>query len=131
MLDGFSGSKNDFLEDRKDKLFQKLTNEGIAPRQKINLAEAALIWYFKPDYNVIYKESFPTLGPQGYLECYQLRKNSISMELSTVEQLNCQLYSSYVERGFTHIFHYTLHTEQEKRSVYQFFPDFHVAGLQN
>ncbi|MDR6809672.1 hypothetical protein J2Y45_006749 [Dyadobacter sp. BE34] len=130
-LDGLSDSKNDFLEDQKDKLFQKLTKEGIGPSQEINLAEAALIRYFRPDYNVIYKESFPKLGHQGYLECYVLGINSISMELSTVEQLNCQFYSSHVERKFTHIFHYTLHTEQEKQSMYQFFPDFKVPGLQN
>jgi len=41
-LDGLSDSKNDFLEGQKDKLFQKLTNEGIDPSQKINWAEVAL-----------------------------------------------------------------------------------------
>lgn len=130
-LDGISESKDNILEDQKDKLFEKLTREGLDRAQEVNLAEAALIRYFKPAYNVIYKQSFPKFGHQGYSECYELGINSISMELPTVEQLNCQIYSSHVARKFRHIFHYTLHTEQEKQSMYQFFPDFQVPGLQN
>ncbi|PSL18601.1 hypothetical protein CLV60_13028 [Dyadobacter jiangsuensis] len=130
-LDGISESKNDFGEGQKDKLFEKLTREGIGRRQEVNIAEAALIRYFQPTYNVVYKWSFPKFGHQGYLECYELGINSITIELATVEQLNCQLYSSHTERKHDHIFHYTLHTEEDKQNMYQFFPDFQVPGLQN
>ena len=49
--------------------------------QIINIAEAALINYFKPKYNVNFKENFPNKNHKGYKQYFELDYNSIVVEL--------------------------------------------------
>ncbi|MCR4781822.1 MAG: hypothetical protein K5851_03655 [Lachnospiraceae bacterium] len=49
--------------------------------QVINIAEAAIINYFKPAYNKMYKENFPNENHKGYKQYYDLDYNALTVEI--------------------------------------------------
>ena len=75
------------IENKKVKHF--LENEGmlLTERQKINLTEAALINYFEPEYNVNFKEIFPSTQHKSYSDCYKLDVRAINIEVGTHEHI--------------------------------------------
>ena len=63
--------------------------------QVINIMEAALINYFKPEYNVNFVENFPNENHKGYKQYFELDYNSLCVEIDLeFDSLNwVQLYS--------------------------------------
>lgn len=49
--------------------------------QVINIAEAAIINYFKPEYNKMYVENFPDVNHKGYKQYYDLDYNTLTVEI--------------------------------------------------
>ena len=49
--------------------------------QVINIAEAAIINYFKPEYNKMYVENFPDVNHKGYKQYYDLDYNALIVEI--------------------------------------------------
>jgi hypothetical protein len=85
----------------------------ITEQQQINFTEAALIRYFQPEYNVIYKDSFPNPAHATYAECYDLDLNMVVAEIST-EDVFLQLYSPSVPPRWLHFAQFELHNTDEK-----------------
>lgn len=122
MMDGRTKYTEEELnadEERRPKIFDKLNYEGINEQQKINFTEAALIKYFQPKYNVIYKDSFPNPAHKTYSECYDLDINAVAIELQTAEMINCYMYSEAVEKAPWHMHHFLLNSEEERRSIFK------------
>jgi len=122
MMDGRTKFSEDELKEddiRRKKVNEKLNWEGINEQQKINFTEAALIRYFQPKYNKIYKDSFPNPAHSTYSECYELDINAVCIELQTYEMINCCFYSDEVEPAPWNMHHFLLNSEEERKSMFE------------
>jgi len=84
-VNGQKGNK-----ERDDNLSEHFfNNQGFkfSENQIINFTEAALIRYFKPKYNIEFKDSFPNKSHKSYSECYKLDIKALNIELDTSEHI--------------------------------------------
>ncbi len=88
----------------------------LTPTQRIKLTEAALINYFRPRYNIEYKENFPNIKHSSYDECYKLDINAVSIEINT----ELHFFSKRIRTKNTHFKRYFLSTDEERRKVFDF-----------
>jgi len=102
-----------------DKHIREVLGHVVSDQLEINLAEAALIRYFQPEYNKIYKNSFPNPAHSTYADCYSLDLNTINVEVST-EDLGSRLMSARVPPHWTHLATYPLHSAEERRAMFDF-----------
>jgi hypothetical protein len=109
------------LEDktRFQDVFNKLHTEGISEQQKINFTEAALIRYFSPPYNKIYKDSFPNPAHSTYSHCCDLDINSVCIELQTSDMVDCDFYSQTIPRAPWHMKDFLLRSKEERKSMFE------------
>lgn len=120
----FDGRTNFTKEEREaDKIrFENVYNvlnwEGINEQQKINFTEAALIRYFEPPYNKVYKDSFPNPAHVTYTECYDLDVNAVCIELQTLDIANFCLYSDKIKSAPWHMERFPLHSPEERKSMF-------------
>lgn len=121
----FDGKTKFTVEEQKEDkeryvtVFNKLNFEGLSEQQVVNFTEAALIKYFKPPYNKIYKDSFPNPAHSTYSECYDLDINSICIELNTSEIINCYFFSLAIERAPWHMKDFLLHSKEDRKSIFE------------
>ena len=108
------------IEDDWEKRGSVICNKGITAQQKINFTEAALIKYFDPIYNENFKDSFPSPTHKTYSECYKLDINSVIVELGTQDIIECKFYSDKVPKQERHHIHFTLHSEKERKNMFDF-----------
>ncbi|MFB7160464.1 SEC-C domain-containing protein [Lysinibacillus sp. NPDC056232] len=94
--------------------------------QIINVTEAGLINYFKPEYNEKFKNNFPDIDHKGYKFYYSYDYNAIEIELDP-SCINIEIFSE------THVYSqwrpikFNLHSENERRSIFDI--DFSNDGL--
>ncbi|MFB9107401.1 hypothetical protein [Flavobacterium gyeonganense] len=122
MMDGRTKFSNEELKEddiRRKKVSDKLTGEGINEQQRINFTEAALIKYFQPRYNKIYKDSFPNPAHLTYSECYELDINAVCIELQTYEMINCCFYSDEVKPAPWNMHYFLLNSQEERKSIFE------------
>jgi hypothetical protein len=122
MMDGrtpFTQEELDGDRTKSKSVFETLNYTGINEQQKINFTEAALIKYFQPPYNKIYKDSFPNPAHETYKECYDLDINSVCIELQTMEMINCCFYSAAVNRAPWNMHDFLLHSVDERKSMFE------------
>jgi hypothetical protein len=122
MFDGitkFTPEEKETDKERFHKVYDKVNWEGINEQQKINFTEAALIKYFEPPYNKIYKDTFPNPAHTSYSECYELDINSVCIEMNTSEQVNCQFFSNSVKKAPWHIKDFLLHSKEDRISMFE------------
>ena len=105
-----------------DDHIHKVIKNDFTEQQQINFTEAALIRYFEPEYNKLYKDSFPNPAHKTYSECYELDINSVAVELNS-ENIMCQLWSPTILPDWTHFIVYQLHSKEERKSMFNFFGD--------
>lgn len=91
----------------------------VTEQQQINFTEAALIRYFQPSYNEIFKNSFPNPAHKTYSQCYDIDLNGILVELKT-EPIGCQLWSQAVKPQWDHLPTFPLHDSSERKSMFEF-----------
>lgn len=89
----------------------------ITEQQQINFTEAALIRYFQPEYNVTYKDSFPSPAHATYSQCYDLDLNMVVAEINT-EEIFLQLYSRTVPAKWVHFAQFALHSRDERKAMF-------------
>jgi len=104
------------IETEKIKHIQE--NEGIAitEKQKINFTEAALIRYFQPEYNIEFKDSFPTTKHKSYSECYGLDIKALTIELDTSENTR-KIYTKNTKREHHHIKMFEFNSDKDRISM--------------
>ena len=87
--------------DEDSKRYFDILENPLTQHQQICLAEAALIRYFKPYYNDIYKESFPAENQKILASCFDLDFSALITEIN-VEELGLKLYSENKDTPSTH-----------------------------
>jgi len=95
----------------------KVVSSPITEQQQINFTEAALIRYFQPEYNVIYKDSFPSPAHATYAQCYELDLNTLIAEINT-EELMLRIWSHAVKPKWTHFAQFALHDAEERKAMF-------------
>lgn len=117
-FDGRSKNYETTIKQDSDHI-SRVTTTPITEQQKINFTEAALIKYFQPEYNKIYKDTFPNPAHSTYSECYDIDLNMISVELQS-EELGARFYSNSVAPKWVHFCTFPLHSEQDRVYMFDF-----------
>ena len=117
-MDGISKSFGTSKEEDDAHIDEVLRTE-ITEQQRINFTEAALIRYFRPEYNTIYRESFPNPMHTSYSECYDLDINSVMAEIDT-EDMNVQFWSAAAVPAWQHFATYALNSRAEREAMFDF-----------
>ncbi len=109
---------NKYPVDNKDKdikrisnAMNKFVNNKLNEQQIINFTEASIIKYFKPRYNIEYKDKFPNPAHKSYAECYELDVNSVCFELET-DVVGTRLFTKSTSPAFSHIGSFTMETRK-------------------
>jgi len=112
-IDGRSNQQFLTNDEEDDQHAEQVVRQLINEQQQINFTEAALIRYFQPEYNTIYRNSFPNPAHKTYSECYDIDLNSVGVEIHT-EELGCQLWSSSADAKWQHLMFFPLHSREER-----------------
>lgn len=95
-------------------------------QQIVNISEAALINYFKPEYNRNFVENFPNENHKGYKQYFDLDYNcfSFEMDLEFDHTAIIQLYSSTnrINSCYDYV-KYNLYNDPNRKSMYNIFKD--------
>lgn len=121
LLTTFDGSsKNHVKTMEEDSVhIDNVIRTQITEQQQINFTEAALIRYFQPTYNIIYKDSFPNPAHSTYSECYDIDLNMVSVEIQS-EDLGLRLWSGSVEPKWAHFCTFPLHSKEDRKYMFEF-----------
>lgn len=79
MAKGVEGGEADSMR------FTSILENPLTEHQQICLVEAALIRYFSPKFNEIYKENFPSDSHKILQQCYELDIAGLAIEIDTSE----------------------------------------------
>lgn len=122
-FDGISG-KYTMSEEEDKKHMDDVISNLPEEQQVINITEAALINYFKPEYNVNFVENFPNENHKGYKQYFDLDYNDLVVEidLDFDDYSIIQLYSSTnrINSSFDYI-QYKLYNDNNRLSMYDIF----------
>lgn len=120
MIASFDGitKKYETTEEEDNEHRAKVLGNPISEQQEVNFTEASLIKYFRPEFNVKYKDTFPSPGHSTYEQCYKVDLNMVSVEVQT-EELMLRLWSRAVCARWTHIAKFPLHDEEARRYMFQ------------
>lgn len=86
---------------------------GTTEAQQVSLYEAALIRYFKPKYNKIFKNSFPSTNLKILQECYAKDMAGVIAEFC-FDEIPFFLKSSAVQERAYHIAAFNIHNQEER-----------------
>jgi len=119
LISSIDGRWNKYLatNEEDDEHAEKVMEESITDQQKINFVEAALIKYFKPSFNVMFKNKFPSPAHATYSKCYELDLNHLIVELNT-EHISAKIFSETVPPEWHHTLNFNLHSLEERRSMF-------------
>lgn len=88
-------------------------------KQKIGMIEAALIRYFQPHYNEIFKIQFPSVKHKTLQSCRDLDIGSLIVEIDSTD-LNYYLYSNIAPSRDHHTIKVDLFAADNRSSFFQF-----------
>jgi hypothetical protein len=91
-------------------------------KEIVSMAEAGLIWYFKPEYNDKLKESKPGKELKLLESCYRYDISGMTVEVNT-EELRCRLWSAKRQPGYNHLAQFDLHDPEKRRSFFSIIDD--------
>ena len=103
------------------KTLQKQARKRVSAQQQVTLYEAALISYFKPKYNLEYKETFMSRGFKSYEQIYTTDFHYVSAALVMPEEHKTRIWSEHIPApAYTHHEHFSLETLAQKKSLFDF-----------
>jgi hypothetical protein len=94
-----------------DKLF------GTSEHERVALYEAAMIRYFRPEFNIEFKNSFPSTRLKILQDCYKKDFSAVIAEFC-FDDIPFFLRSEKVAASQNHIAHHSLHSEEERRAFF-------------
>lgn len=106
-------------DDRDSDRFFSILDNHLSEHQQICLTEAALIRYFTPKYNEIYKESFPSQKHTILAKCYELDFSGLIVEINT-DELYFSLYSKSVNHNTHHICTVDLFGHEDRHGFFHY-----------
>lgn len=111
VMNPFARNKDDGSERIKaglDKLFNTTEQERVA------LYEASLIRYFRPEFNIEFKNSFPSTNLKILQDCYEKDFSAVIAEIC-IDELPFKLFSEEVKPGWNHIAKHSLHKSEDRK----------------
>lgn len=123
VMDGIN--RGSVSEEDEDTHFYNVFANPLKMEQIINVTEAALINYFKPEYNVNFVDNFPDIEHKGYSQYFDLDYNSISVELDLdfeypYPQIQLKTQTNCVKSSFDFI-QYDLFNDPNRDNMYALF----------
>ena len=112
-------AKGTIKDHRDGERFFSILDNPLSKYQKVCLTEDALIRYFFPKYNEIYKEHFPSKNHKILKECYQLDFSGLIVEIDT-EELELKLFSENIAPKMHHLCQFDLFTPEERYGFFHF-----------
>jgi len=113
-------NQNDKINIQKSvKIMQMFDKNELNEKEMINFTEAALIKYFQPEYNIIYKDNFPNPAHKSYKECYDLDVNSVSFMIET-DVIRTKLFTKQINPEFINIGSFTLENKEKRKNLFEF-----------
>jgi hypothetical protein len=119
-IDGINKYPEENEEDNKKKAttaMHRFMANKLNEQQIINFTEASLIKYFKPNYNIEYKDKFPNPAHKSYSECYDLDINSVCFELDT-DCIKTRLFSPTITPKFAHLASFTMESRDKRINMF-------------
>lgn len=99
-----------------------ISNANFARRARIAMAEAGLIRYFQPKYNILYKQTFPSKKHKILHKAFSLDFSGVVIEIDS-SNINCCLYSENLKKpNYYQLDHkvqiakFPLYTQDERES---------------
>lgn len=123
VLDGLS-KKYTMSEAESDKHMNDVLSNLPEEQQIINITEASIINFFKPEYNINFIENFPNKSHKGYKQYFDLDYNCLTVEIDLEfdNSPTIQLYSPHNRINSSHDFiQYQLHNDNNRLSMYDIF----------
>jgi hypothetical protein len=117
-MDGRNGFTASETEDKEHFLKVLSAPPLILDNQIINVTEAALINYFKPKYNEMFKNNFPNVKHKGYRFYYDYDYNAITVELDN-SCININMFSTHTNYSQYNPIEYLLNSEEERKSMFE------------
>jgi len=102
------------------KVINKFMRNKLSEKEIINFTEASLIKYFKPKYNIKFKDIFPSIDHKSYQECIELDVNSVSFHMNT-DCINTKLFTDNIKPSFVNMASYTLKSKQNRKNLFDIF----------
>lgn len=116
----FDGANKTAIRDKSDtRRFTSILEKPLTEHQQICLAEAGLIRYFAPEYNEIYKASFPATDQKILSACQNLDFSGLIVEIDTSE-CGFYLHSNEVKSAMHHTCKYDLIDANARQSFFTF-----------
>lgn len=106
-------------DERDSDRFYSILENPLTEHQQICLTEAALIRYFAPEYNEIYKENFPSQKHKILEQCYELDFSGLIVEINT-DELEFSLYSKNVKQSTHHICQIDLFNHEDRHGFFHY-----------
>jgi hypothetical protein len=96
---------------------RSVLNDPPTEKEQISIAEAGLIWYFNPEYNIKLKGGKPNDELKLLKSCYNLDIAGLIVEINT-EEFPCRLWSPSRQPGHHHIAQFDLHDPKTRRTYF-------------
>lgn len=122
----FDGISNQFSrnEVESEKHMHDVISDLPRENQIINITEAALINFFKPEYNVNFVENFPIPTHKGYRQYYDLDYNALTVELDLEFEdyptMHLNTCCKSIKSSFDFI-RYNLFNDDKRKDMYDIF----------
>lgn len=117
-----TNKREDNEVEKASNVMHKFMNNKLNEKQIINFTEASLIKYWKPRYNIIYKDKFPDPAHKSYSECYDLDINSVAIEMDT-EPIGTKLFTNTINPQFINLGSFTLKSREKRKSLFNILDD--------
>jgi hypothetical protein len=118
VISSFDGMAKGTIDGPEDSArFHSIFDNPLTEHQRICLAEAGLIRYFKPSYNEIYKESFPSNNQKILAACFELDFSGLAVEINT-DELSFNLCSGVVRPREHHLAQFDLVDRGQRASFF-------------
>lgn len=118
VISSIDGRAKEAIRDERDqKRFVSIIDNPLKKGQQISLAEAALIRYFQPKYNKIYKKKFPSRELKVLAQCYEYDFSALAVEINT-DELRLTLYSDSVQPAMHHTANIDLVDHEERAGFF-------------
>lgn len=122
-----NGLDKESIDDHRDTArYISIINNPLKLGQQISLTEAALIRYFQPEYNKIYKKKFPSRELKVLAKCYEYDFSGLIVEINT-DGLNMSLFSDRVSPKMHHSANIDLVDYEQRKSFFHFWDSMGVA----
>ncbi|URN05495.1 hypothetical protein LUW74_20725 [Actinomadura madurae] len=113
-------ANEDANKERRTEMLRWYYSGEFRDKEAVALAEAALIRYFQPEYNKIFRDNFPDPAHVSSRKCYDLEINTLAIELHGY-LIDTRYWSSTIEPNTLHVQAFPLFSEQDRKNMFDMF----------